>query len=45
VIRRILLLLLLALIAAPGIAACGKKPVTLESPRGEESDFPRKYPQ
>jgi predicted small lipoprotein YifL len=44
-IRRIVLLLLVALIAAPTIAACGKKPAELDSPPGEQSDFPRKYPQ
>jgi predicted small lipoprotein YifL len=45
VIRRIALLLLVALIAAPTIAACGKKPADLGPPAGEASDFPRKYPQ
>ena len=44
-IRRIVLLLLVALIAAPIIAACGKKPGDLESPAGEASDFPRRYPR
>jgi predicted small lipoprotein YifL len=44
-IRRIFLLLLVVLIAAPTLAACGKKPADLESPAGEQSDFPRRYPR
>ena len=44
-IHRILLLLLVALIALPTLAACGKKPGELEPPAGEQSDFPRRYPR
>ena len=44
-IRHIVLWLLLAVIAAPTIAACGKKPTELGSPPGEQSDFPRRYPR
>ncbi len=43
--RAIVLLLLLALIAAPTIAACGKKPQDVDPPTGEATDFPRKYPE
>jgi len=43
--RRAALLLLIALLALPAIAACGKKPADVDPPTDEFSDFPRKYPR
>jgi len=42
--RRIALLLLLALGLAVTLSACGKKG-PLEPPPGKESKYPRQYPQ
>ena len=41
--RRLVLLLLIAAIAAPVLSACGRKS-ELESPPGEEQQYPRRYP-
>jgi predicted small lipoprotein YifL len=43
--KKTFVMLLVLLVMAPSIAACGKKPGELESPPGEQSDFPRKYPR
>jgi hypothetical protein len=43
--RRALLILLVVVLAAPLLEACGKKPSELDPPPGEASDFPRKYPR
>lgn len=38
------LILIVALLALSGAAACGKK-ADLEPPPGQKSDFPRQYPR
>jgi predicted small lipoprotein YifL len=43
-LRRLIVLLLIVMVAAPTIAACGRKG-DLHAPPGEDSDFPRPYPR